>query len=364
MADQDRTGFSRRTVLAATLGAGAVLAAGGRAGAEPADPAMIAARQRFFGAENVDARTGATRADRAVVSWFGCASFAVSLGGTVLLLDAWVPRGASSGYVPTTPAEVAALRPAAILIGHGHFDHAADAGFLAQHSGATVFGTAEHCQTARGQVADARFPCVELGSAHSPAGEQYERTVGAVAITAIRHLHSTPTAPGPDASPPFFPLPDPAGLAEHPPTLADLCDTVSHLADQEGGCLLYQLRVDGFTLTWHDSAGPLTDRAPHVLDQLARLPRTDLHLGAVQGFNQLTNGLRDPFDYVRALRPRIFAPSHHDNWLPVFTVPGERYTDALTTEFDRLPAAERPELIMLRDPEDYLTPARLTFPIG
>lgn len=358
--------ISRRTALVAGLGAGAVVAAGGRAGAGPADAALIAARSRFFGAENVDQASGVTRPDRVIVSWFGCTSFAVSLGGTVVLLDAWVPRGASSGYVPTSREQVAALRPVAVLIGHGHFDHAADAGFLARESGATVYGTAEHCRAIRAQVADSEIACAELGSARSPIGESYERNLdGTVSMTVVRHLHSTMTAPdrSPAGSAPFFPIPDPSGIARHPPTPADLCDTVAHLGDEEGGSLLYQLRIRDFVLTWHDTSGPLADRAPHVLEGLAALPPTDLHLGAIQGFNQLTNGLRDPRTYIEALRPRIFAPSHHDNWLPLLTAPGDRYTAALSAELDRIPAVDRPELIMLRDPDNYLNPARLTFPI-
>ena len=51
----------------------------------------------------------------------------MAMRGQVFLLDAWVPRGTHSGYVATSPAELAALKPRATFIGHGHFDHAADA---------------------------------------------------------------------------------------------------------------------------------------------------------------------------------------------------------------------------------------------
>ncbi|MBB5911861.1 hypothetical protein BJY24_000728 [Nocardia transvalensis] len=333
----------------------------------PTAEETVAARRRFFGDDVVDPVTGAVRADRVVVSWFGCASFAVAMGGTVLLLDAWVPRGATSGYVPTTPTEVAALRPAAICIGHGHFDHAADAGPIARASGAVVHGTAEHCDTIRASLgSDAVIDCVTLGSEDSEPGDRYEREIApGLAVTVVRHLHSAPTGRdrGPSGSPAVRPAPCPCDIRVHRPALADTAHLLTHLADPEGGTLLYQFRTGDFTLTWHDSSGPLLDRAPGVLDVLRDLPASDLQLGAVQGFNQFTNGLRDPRSYIEAVRPRVFAPSHHDNWLPVMTARGEAFREPLRAELARIPADRRPELRMLTDRDDYLAPARLTFTV-
>ncbi|MFF0494085.1 MBL fold metallo-hydrolase [Nocardia sp. NPDC004068] len=329
------------------------------------DP-MIAARQRFFGTEVVDPGTGRVRPDRVVVSWFGCASFAVALGGTVFLLDAWVPRGLTAGYVPTTPAEVAALRPAAIFLGHGHFDHAADAGPIARASGAVVYGTAEHCAAVRRRVGDAELRCVELGSAASEPGDRFDpEFADPIAVTVVRHLHSAPTAKDrtPRGSAALRPRPCPCDIAAYRPGRAEVGHLARHLADAEGGTLLYQFRTDAFTLTWHDSSGPLLDRAPRVLEVLRSLPASDLHLGAVQGFNQYTNGLRDPRSYIEALRPAVFAPSHHDNWFPIMTTRGAAYREPLREELSRIPAERRPELRMLLDRDDYLAPARLTFTV-
>ncbi|MBL1080002.1 MBL fold metallo-hydrolase [Nocardia sp. 2] len=326
----------------------------------------IAARRRFFGDAAVDPRSGAVRADQVLVAWFGCASFAVALGGTVVLLDAWVPRGVTSGYVPTTPAEVAALRPAAIFIGHGHFDHAADAGPIALASGAVLHGTAEHCATARKQV-DGELRCVELGSASSQPGDSYEFELhDGLSVTAVRHIHSarTPRHEGPGASAPVRPTPCLCDIRTHPPTLADGAHLARNIAAPEGGVLLYQFRCGDFILTWHDSSGPLLDRAPQVLDALRALPRSDVHIGAVQGFNQFTNGLRDPRSYIEALRPKVFVPNHHDNWLPVFTARGEAFRTPLHDEIARLPEAERPEIRMFLDPADYLASGRLAFDLS
>ncbi len=45
-----------------------------------ADPALVAARQKIFGVENVDARTGRVRGDKVIFSWITNASFAASVG--------------------------------------------------------------------------------------------------------------------------------------------------------------------------------------------------------------------------------------------------------------------------------------------
>ncbi|RDI49324.1 MBL fold metallo-hydrolase [Nocardia mexicana] len=359
-------GFSRLREVGGVV-AGRVAELRGPVLPEPTVAQTVAARRRFFGDETVDPVTGEVRADRVVVSWFGCASYAVALGGAVILLDAWVPRGATSGYVPTTPAEVAALRPVAIFIGHGHFDHAADAGPIARASGAVVYGTAEHCATIRSGIEDGHhLRCVTVGSAAASPGDRYDLEVApGVEVTAVRHLHSAPTPRDISlaGSPAVRPTPCPCDIRGYRPHPADAAHLLTHLADPEGGTLLYQFRTGTFTLTWHDSSGPLLDKAPGVLDVLRDLPASDLHLGAIQGFNQYTNGLRDPRSYIEALRPRVFAPSHHDNWLPLMTSRGTVYREPLEAELARIPEDRCPELRMLTDRADYLAPARLTFTV-
>lgn len=322
----------------------------------------VAARRHFFG-DVVDPVSGEIHPERVAAAWFGCAGFAIAMGGTVFLLDAWVPRGMTSGYVPTTPAQLAALRPEAIFIGHGHFDHAADAGAIAQASGATVYGTAEHCATIRKQVAfKAEFACVELGSKQTLPGERYDfALIPGIEVTAVRHLHSAPTRRGTTASARVSPTPCLGDVRTHRPTLADAAHLARHLSAPEGGTLLYQFRTANFTLTWHDSSGPLLDKAPHVLEVLRELPPSDVHVGAIQGFNQFTNGLRDPRTYIEALRPKVFMPNHHDNWLPLITARGEAFRTPLHAEVAKIPEASRPEIRMLVDPDDYVSSARMTF---
>lgn len=335
--------------------------AGGTPVARAASPAdTIAARQRYFGRRNVDPRTGAVRRDRLILSWVGVTNFAMAIGGHVVLLDAWVPRGASSGYVPSSPEELAALDPRYVFIGHAHFDHAADAVPIAQASGAVLVGSAEHCEELRGRAPSLPPRCISaLPAAVAPGTIKRTRLLPGVRTKIVKNLHSGPTAPG-GYHVPVTPLPSTTSL-EHPPTPQDMAHLVEHAPDAEAGSVMYRFRVGDLSLVWHDSSGPLVDRAPEAIGALKRLRPVDVHLGAIQGFNQIGNGMRDPFTYIEALRPGLFVPTHHDDWAVGITTRGEAYREPFEREYARLPAEARPRVRFITDPGDYVQPRVLTF---
>ena len=82
------------------------------------------------------------------------------------------------------------------------------------------------------------------------------------------------------------------------------------------------------------------------------------------GFNQYTNGLRDPRMYIEALQPKVFIPTHHDNWAPPITTRGEQYKGYLQKELELLGEKERPEFLFISDPHDYVHSEALTFDIN
>lgn len=320
----------------------------------------VAARRKFFG-EVVD-RDGRVRPDRVAISWFGCTSYAVALAGRVFVLDAWVPRGSHSGYVPTDAEEVADLRPSHVFIGHGHFDHAADGGSIVARSGARVVGTREHVVLVR-QQAGRPVRGLALGREADRHGTVHRFRAAGVEVTAIRHPHSEIKPPDlTDPHLPLLPLPDLSTQLEYPPDLQSILHLLGHARDPEGGAVIYQFRVPGFRLLWNDSVGPVEEEAPGVPRLLRRLPRSDVHLGAVQGFGQITNGMRDVRAYVEAAAARLFVPGHHDDWgLPVVATQADAYRAVLEAELARIPRERRPRLRWMSDPGDYLRPARLTF---
>lgn len=356
-----RRGTIGWVALATTL----VLAAPAPA-AEPVGAESIAARQRHFGAQNVDPRTGALPPDRVILSWVGVTNFAAAIGGHVVLLDAWVQRGAHSGRVPTSVSELTALRPEAIFIGHGHFDHAADAASIVVNSGAQLVGTNEHCAQVRRQAGPgAMVRCVEATPGAPIGGVRRVNVLDGVEITALRHLHSAVETPDGDdhggLHVPVVPAPDALTFVRNPVTPQDFAHLIGHLGDEEAGNVLYQFKVRDFVLTWHDTAGPLKERSPASLEALRGLARPDVQVGSIQGFGQLSNGMRDARMYIQALDPKLFVPAHHDDWAPGVTTPGRRYEPFLNDELRRIPEGERPAVRFITDPGDYVRPEALTF---
>jgi hypothetical protein len=325
----------------------------------------VALRKRYFGAANVS-DTGAVRRDRVIMSWVGVTNFAMAIRGHVVLLDAWVPRGTHSGYVPSSPDELAKLAPEAIFIGHAHFDHAADSVPIAQASGATIVGSAEQCAELRGRAPAMPPRCVEaLPAGAAPGTTADVKLLSGVGVKIVKHLHSGPKGPGDDGTGyhvPVTPLPSTTQV-EHPPTPQDMAQLVEHAPDAEAGTVLYRFEVGDLAFVWNDSAGPLLDDAPKAFDALKALRPLDLHVGAIQGFNQISNGMRDARLYIEALGAPLFVPTHHDDWAVGITTKGENYRAPLDQELSRIPADRRPQVRFIADPTDYVRPEVLTFPV-
>jgi hypothetical protein len=359
----------RRGIGAAALAVTALLVPAGAAQAAALPDSTIKAREHFFGAENVSA-DGALPRGRVILSWFSVASYAAAIDGHVVLLDAYIHKGEDRpNYVPTTYDELAELRPEAIFVGHGHNDHAAKVGEIAARTDATVIGTPEHCDQTRAQAeafAGRALPirCVEAVARGSQPGAEIRelRPLGDdVCVSVLKHVHSAAEPPDaehrdPQLVPP--PLFDPTAVLVHPPGPS----AVPGLADQagdEGSSLLYQFRIGRFALVWNDSSGPLRERAPHVPDVLRKLPPTDVHVNAVIGFNNPTNGVRDPVDYLVALRPKLMFPNHHD-FVAEYGA-GDDFEQYMVRELSRRQDAPSTELRWMRDPYDYLRPSLMKF---
>lgn len=335
---------------------------------DQASQATIEAREKFFGKENVNPTSGNVRKDKVILSWFGVSNYAAAINGHVILLDAWVPRGTFSGYVPTTPDELAQLMPEAVFIGHAHFDHAADAAEIITKSGAALVGTPEHCDYVKSQLKeDTQISCIQAVPKESSIGTTADLSIlEGVKITAVKQLHSELEHPdSSDPHKPLLPAPDISNVVKHPAKPGELSNFLrSALTDEEGGVLLYQFQVGEFSLIWNDSSGPLKEEAPELLEVFNSLPKTDVQVGAIMGYNQYTNGLRDPRMYIEAIKPKVFIPSHHDNWAPPITTKAVNYFEPLTEELMRIPTENSPELQFIKDPEDYIQPEKLTFDIN
>ena len=388
------------------------LADGG--GHDRADPALVAARQKFFGRENVDAKTGAVSRDRVIVSWITNASFAASLRGRVVLLDTFVTRlEVTPGRTNFTIQDLVDLKPEALFLGHGHFDHADNAAYLSKKTGATIYASPDTCDNmqldaARIFGAGSTVPCVEVTSRGSIPGSELvtiDQLEPVATIRAFRHLHSTNTAPQDTSFPPVVINSPVGGVCAPPCNLADPRDasmfpagtplsTVLNIATSRAGqggpiSIYFVFRLRGhneFTLVWHNTTGALREGCalpnniagtnppvpsqpgqdargcfgPAVGKQLANLMEflgpTDVELGSVVSLGFGINGERDIVDYNSHVMPKVFLPNHVtavavESSSLEWKVGYLKQQDAMG-----IPAKDRPELRWLVDPNDYLRP--------
>jgi len=198
-------------------------------------------RERLLGPRALDPRY-------VTLHWVGVSSFVVTVKGHLLLFDAWEIVGAQKDYLPLGREELAGLAPEAILIGHGHFDHAADAGYVAGRTGAPVLASEEQCDTIKEDAARdanaARFTCAITGTQDSPAFGNLAsvRLFGDLApVTILKNVHSNARPPGGGNEPdPFLPVLDPTPYLENPNTSPEeLARFLETLGDAEGGTRMY-----------------------------------------------------------------------------------------------------------------------------
>jgi L-ascorbate metabolism protein UlaG (beta-lactamase superfamily) len=384
------------------------------AAASAQDAAMVKARLKFFGHENVDAKTGALPAGKVVFSWFSNSSFAAAIGGRLVLLDTYVTRlETKPGRSPLVIQDLVDLQPEAIFLGHGHFDHADNAAYIAAKTGATIYATEETCAAMQedfrrmkadpviqGNPATAFAPqaavkCENVTSAGSTPGTQVVRIKAlepVACVIAFRHLHSVAVPPDHDFPPtPVRIIVDPrdatlfpAGTSLTPakgtaaaPGQMDL--TTSGNTGPGGGASLFfdvvMRQAPNFTFVWHNTAGALKEGkgqgwngtpadGQRLIELMKSLPPTDLEMGTASSGNFNNNGLRDLIMYQDALKPKVYIPNH----LTTGTATREASSTSVYAGYlNQLqlmgrPRSEWPDIRWLVDPMDYLVP--LSFDIA
>lgn len=407
-----------RRAWSALLGVGlCVLSAAAPAREEAeAHPDLIAARQRFFGLENVDERTGSVAKEKVLFSWLTNTTYAVSIKGRIVLFDSFATRlEVVPGRTSFVIKDIVDLKPEALFIGHGHFDHADNAAYIAAKTGARIYASQETCAVLPLDLARmkadpriqgdavaridpaATIKCIDATTTGSAPGTQLVRLRGLepdVCILAFRHLHSILVPRDPD-----FPMNPvvvtvdprdaalfPAGIGLTPstspkPGQMDLRTGVG-IDPNPGGpvSIFYQfvLREEPhFTFAWQNSAGDIKggkgngwngspEDGRRLVQLLRSLPQTDVHLAPVSTGNFNNNGLRDTVMYQQALKPKIFLPGHHTTGTigaegssaPLFAYYMRQLAimEAPINQWPGYPRDEWPDVRWLTDPMDYKRP--------
>lgn len=326
-------------------------------------PEVQAARDAILGPNATDPR-------QVRLWWYGVSSFVASVGGHLFLFDAWEIVGLHQDYAPIGRDELVAIAPEVIFIGHGHFDHAGDAGYVAGRTGALLVAGQATCNTAREQAAiddlQDNFDCLILGNAGEPQPGIIQRIriwEDVEPVSVLRHTHSDPdpTDLGAGGLPLIY-YPELIPFLTHLNT--DPVETVNFLQslddeagnDPAGGTWAYHLRVGDFTLLWHDTAGPVADGKPFAKEIQCALDSfpgcVDVMVGTILAGGAVTSGMRDVGLYPRHAHPKIHMPNHHDVWTPVLGPGAEAVEQQWRTEIASM--ENPPEIDYLNDPEDYM----------
>jgi L-ascorbate metabolism protein UlaG (beta-lactamase superfamily) len=279
--------------------------------------AMVAARSKFFGAENVNVETGALDRDQVIFSWVTNATIAVSMKGHVMLLDTYVNRleltpasGPDLRRTPISYQDLVNLHPEALFLGHGHGDHADNAAYIAKWLNIPIYASPETCDVMQVDVmrmnndpntvnGGARIvpdgnpvnciPLVSRGSVPGTEVVHLDQFEPLACIIAFKHIHSGSVPTDPDF--PLVPvknITDPRDADLYPnqiclaPTSNSSCLLIGtplpalpgqlnltttgfgNIPGSPGGSIsfIYQFVLRGhnnFSWIWHNTTGPLKE---------------------------------------------------------------------------------------------------------
>jgi L-ascorbate metabolism protein UlaG (beta-lactamase superfamily) len=263
----------------------------------------------------------------ALLDWYGCATFRLRVAGLTVFLDAYIDRAPGAPGTGLTADDVDECDW--IVVGHAHFDHLYGAERIMARTGATLIGSYETVRVmeAAGVPAE-RMICVAGGErvrlsddvtvsvlpsqhscvwSHAQMAQSGEACIGDLGVTwqeqraRLRELQTYLTT----ALTP--------GATEHL-----MASFVGHSPRGDGGALLYLFETPEGSLLYQDTSGHWSGIIDGVRPDVAILAAAGR--GNVDG-EPIQGSLADfVARQVAAARPRRLLLSHHDDWLPGFSV--------------------------------------------
>lgn len=262
----------------------------------------------------------------ATLDWYGCATFRLKTAGLTIFLDAYIDRAPGAAGAGHSAREVTECDW--IVIGHSHFDHLSGAEVIMANTNARLIGSYETVRVmeSAGVPLD-RMVCVS-------GGETVDLGNG-VRVGVHPSVHSCVWAAG-KTQPDDVCVGDLGlSLQEQQQRMAQLGrgmqtamdkPAIEHLLGSmtghsnrgDGGALLYLFEMPEGTLLYQDTSGHWTG----IVDGL----RADVAIVAAAGRANVDGepiqGRLAEFvaDHVARVQPKRALLSHHDNWLPGFSV--------------------------------------------
>jgi L-ascorbate metabolism protein UlaG (beta-lactamase superfamily) len=258
------------------------------------------------------------------LDWYGCATFALRTAGLTVFLDAYIDRAPNAAGTGLTADDVD--RCDWIVVGHSHFDHLYGAERIARNTGARIVGSYETVRLMeQAGVPVDRMICVAGGETVALSDE--------VRVSAYPSQHSCVWSHGQMTQADEVCLGD-LGLTWQEQR-ARFEKLLEHLAGLEpssrehllraqqgdrgdGGTLVYVFDTPDGRIFYQDTSGHwsaiLRDLRPDVAI-VAAAGRGNVDGEPIQG--SLAQFVARE---VGLLQPRRVVLSHHDNWLPGFSV--------------------------------------------
>jgi hypothetical protein len=237
------------------------------------------------------------------VRWTGYSNFELAYRDKVILLDAFIDRGSNYPPLGFTASDV--KRADLIILGHGHFDHMADAASIAVRTGALVVGAPVTTEKLMSQA----VPAAQIRTVTGKHGEVLQFDGFTIEPILARHALPDPTITEVmgNALNAIAPKPSPAQDAEERATRARGTSDPRVIRE---GTIAYIITLDnGFRIAYRDSGGHPTD---HERLAMARIGGVDLALVALSGEFLPALIAQRAMEHMTLYKPDVFMPAHHD----------------------------------------------------
>lgn len=257
------------------------------------------------------------------MTFFGTTTWLLDDGETQLLLDAHLTRPGilrvllgklktNADFVDEVLRRFPMDRLKAIFVSHTHYDHVLDAAYIAQKTGADIYGTV----SARNVGLGGGIPAERLHvfEPHQPV------RIGAFEITVLPSIHSKPTAINNDLGVVIErPFAQPARMRDY----------------AEGGSYDFYIRHGAKTLLVRPSCNYIEGSLKDV--------RADTLLLGISGLGKEDEQFHDAFyrETVAAVQPKRVIPVHWDNFFAPLKAPMPyqmRFVDDIAGDMEYLKA--------------------------
>ena len=293
-----------------------------------------------------------------ILDWFGCATFRLKTAGLTIFLDAYIDRVSTAQGPGVTADEITECDW--IVVGHSHFDHLWGAERIAKNTECKIIGSYE-------TIRILELEGIDLKRMMPIAGGETIDMGNSVKVTAYPSQHSCVWS--------HTQMNDAADvcigdlgvtLQEQQTRLAQLSeyfgtlgqDVIRHLkisnqgARGDGGAMVYVFETPEGSLFYQDTSGHWSGVLKNLHPDVAIIGaagRGNIDGEPIQG--SLAQFVARQTDL---LRPKRVILSHHDNWLPGFSVATD--VTPIREELERVvPGTDLLEMGYLEGVEIFMT---------